>query len=477
MRAPTYSLTDFVRFCAHLRTESGRPLRVQPFQRRLLAPYFAGTRETVIVLPTGNGKTTLLGALAVYHMLRVPNAMVLIVAAAQEQAATLFRQASTLVRDSAYAELLDVKHGTYRIFHQAPSLRGRSSPSARRPGEIRVIASEVGRQEGAIPTLVLVDELHAHRDMQMYEMLRDKLWKRAGEAGCGRMITISTAGFSFSSPLFALRERVQALPTYRLEGVEHRASGPGFEWFEYALSPEDDRDDLRAVARVNPAPWITLKTLRARRASVTLSPGEWARSACNVWTAGEDPAILPQEWDRLRADIGQIRDGDEVVLVPSVGHIAALGMALERDGGIVAVRAEVLEPREGHSILADTEEAIAQACSRWAVRAVYHPLGPFIRSADLLAARGIPMVQAPQSPAALSAASATFDRLRRSGELIHDGDPTLRRHVLAAQIHTTEQGERYLISDRSRALVAVVMAAHYATAAPPTPTIVIPSFG
>src|SRR4030095_8456401 len=145
-----YSLADFAAFCRKLGTEAGKPLVLGKFQKDLLTPYFQGIRETVIVLPTGNGKTTLLAGLAVYHMLRVPNAQVLIVASATDQAATLFKQCRTLIYDSPYADLLDVKNGIYAIYHKG-------TPSTRKPGEIRVIASEVGRQEGAIPTLVLVD--------------------------------------------------------------------------------------------------------------------------------------------------------------------------------------------------------------------------------------------------------------------------------------------------------------------------------
>jgi hypothetical protein len=461
-----YSLADFARFCRGLRTEAGKPLVLQAFQRRLLAPYFRGTRETVIVLPTGNGKTTLLAALAVYHMLRVANAQVLIVASAADQAATLFKQCRILIQDSPYADLLDVKNGIRAIYHKG------DGPNQRRPGEIRVIASEVGKQEGAIPTLVLVDELHAHSDLAMYEMLRDKLWKRGSEPGCGRMIAISTAGFTFGSPLYKLREKVVEFPSYRRKGPLCLATGPGFSWHEYALDPDQDRENLSLVVKVNPAPWVTRKALGERRASPTMSPGEWARSACNVWTAGTEQPIKPEEWDRLRVDIGQVEDGEEVILVPSVGHNAAVAIVATRPDGRVAARIEVIDPDDDASMLVKTEERIIELTERYDVAGVYHPLGAFIRSADLLAARGIPMIEAPHSPVRLAAASGTFNRMLRSGLLMHDGDPVLRTHALAATVKTSESGERYEISDRARGLIALVMAVHAATAlGEPTPKI------
>ena len=467
----SYSLADFCRFASKLKTEAGKPLKVLGFQRKLLEPYFAGTRETVVVLPTGNGKTTILAALGLYHMLRVPNAQVLIVASAEEQAATLFKQMRTLAAESAYADLLDVKGGQHRIYHKG------DGPNRRPPGEIRVIASEVKRQEGAIPTLVLVDELHAHKNLQMYEMLRDKLWKRGTEPGCGRMIAISTAGFTFDSPLYLLKQLVEAMPTFRRDGAHNVARGPGFHWIEYALDPDEDREDLGLVAKVNPAPWVTKTALRERRMSPTMSVGEWARSACNVWTAGEEPAILPEQWDPLRAEIGGVEDGEQVVMAPSIGGNAAVAVATERREGQVAVRVFHVEPHPHRSTQALTEELIVGLCSRYCVLEVHAPEGGFLRSAEILEGRGVPIVQAHPSPSRLVAASGTFDRLLHERKLIHDGDARTRTQVLQAIKKVTETGERYLPGDGSRAIGAVVMAVHAATAYAPEPYVGSPSVG
>ena len=87
------------------------------------------------------------------------------------------------------------------------------------------------------------------------------------------------------------------------------------------------------------------------------------------------------------------------------------------------------------------------------------------------------MVEDPHSPARLTAATGTFDKLRRSGDIIHDGDRTLRNHVLAAQLKTSEQGERYMIDDRNRAQIAVMMAVHAASAIEDDLRMVLPSSG
>jgi hypothetical protein len=239
------------------------------------------------------------------------------------------------------------------------------------------------------------------------------------------------------------------------------------------LDPEDDPENISTVFKANPAPWITRTILRELHDSPSTSSGEWLRFACGIWTEGDEPAITPKDWDHLRADIGTIKDGDEVILAPSVGHEGAIGIAALRPEERVAVRAEIVMAREGRSILAETEDAIVALCDRYRVLEVRHPLGAFLRSSDLLKdrlkARRVLLVEDPHSPARLTAASGTFDRLLRSELLIHDGDPVLRTHVLASLRKVSETGERYVISERSRAQIAVMMAVHAVTAYEPDP--------
>jgi hypothetical protein len=57
-------------------------------------------------------------------------------------------------------------------------------------GFLRVVASDAPLAHGLTPSLVLVDELHAHRSGELYEAMRTSMLKRLGS----RMVTISTAG-------------------------------------------------------------------------------------------------------------------------------------------------------------------------------------------------------------------------------------------------------------------------------------------
>jgi phage terminase large subunit-like protein len=70
--------------------------------------------------------------------------------------------------------------------------------------------------------------------------------------------------------------------------------------------------------------------------------------------------------------------------------------------------------------------------------------------------------------------------LIREGRLVHDGDPTLRRHVLAGVAIETEQGWRVSKKKSKQkidALVALAMAADRAIHNEPADEVVVKVFG
>jgi hypothetical protein len=218
----------------------------------------------------------------------------------------------------------------------------------------------------------------------------------------------------------------------------------------------------------------TLAELARRRATPSMTTGRWLRFACGIWTPGEEPAILPGEWDVLRADIGQIIDGEDVILAPSVGGNAAVAVAAARPDDMVAVKVFHVEPQADRHIHALTEDLIVELCETYSVAEVRVPLGGFSRTAANLEDRGVPVAGDHPSPVKLVGATGSFDRLLRERKLIHDGDQTTRTQVLAAIKKTTETGERYLPGDTSRAIGALAIAAHAVTNYEPEPLVVLP---
>jgi len=441
-----YSLAGFERFCQLLNTEDGSVLEVEPFQRRVLRDHFAGAVEEVVILPKKNGKSTLFSALALYHLENWPESEVDIGASSRDQATILFNQAAAMVARSRLEDRFDVKGG-YR------HIRLRSGAT----GKMRVLAADAKTADGVIPTLALVDELHRHPSGELYGVLRDGLDGRDG-----RMVTMSTAGLSEESPLGLLREKAQKLPSFRRRGAYSTARSPdgSFVLHEWSLESGDNFEDLRLVKKANPASWQTVEKLRRRLESPSMTPGRWARFACGVWTGGEEPWLEAAKWDRLRIDIGRVEPGERVWVAILAGTNPAVVMAAPRADDAVAVAASIYE---GAVPLERLEAELLRLAESYDIAEVAFDRVGFQRSAELLEEQGLTMVEIPHSPERLSIVSMTLHRLIEAGKLGHDGDSALRGQVLAGQTKETERGWRLIISNETKALIAMAVAAHQAT--------------
>lgn len=450
LSAEATDLDSFEAFASELRIEDGTPFVLHPYQREMLADYFDGARETAVIIPKKNGKSTTVAALALYHLVVTPNAECIIVAAARDQAEVILRQARMFYHKSEPLQRLMV-------------IRQRSILSTLDEGRIRVLASDEDTADGVIPTLAIVDELHRHKSAELYGVLRDGLGPRGG-----RMVTISTAASALDSPLGQLRTHAHSLPGFTRQGKHNhvRSSDGVFAFHEWCLDAEDDVEDMAVVKQANPAPWQTEDELAKRRNSGLMTPWGWLRFACGIWTEGEEPWLEPAAWDDLARPGLEIPEGEQVWLGVDIGvrgDSTAIAMVAEQDETLLA-KATIMPPPVS---LEDVEDAIRNLAGRYQVQAIAFDPWSFRRSAEMLEAEGLPMIEVPQSPERMHIVSAELFRLIETGVLRHDGDPNLRAHVLAGVTKETERGWRLRKDPKSRrpidALIALAMACYVAT--------------
>ena len=418
-------LERFARFCAALPLEDGRPLELEPFQREILRDFFGGARELLVLLPKKNGKSTLLGALALWHVLRVPDAECVIAAASREQAGIILRQAAGFVRRS------EVLRGRLRVL-QRGIYRDESG------GRVRVLASDVDTADGVIPTLALVDELHRHKTPELFVLLRDGLGPRHGQ-----LVTISTAGSDENTPLGLMRRRMLGMPGRRRGAHRRHATADGsvvmHEWSVEAL-PGGDIDNLKHVKAANPASWHTLESLRARKESPATTKWHWARFAANVWMPGEaESAISPEEWAACRTqddppegckwavgvDLGWKWDCTAVVAVGQEPGAEELWVG----------ECRILEPPRDGTSLSDEEvlDAIRAVCGAHSTRVVViDPAANGHTVAQQLEREGFEVIEHPQSPMKMALASTRLYAAVADGRLRHRGHEVLTDHVLSA---------------------------------------------
>jgi phage terminase large subunit-like protein len=438
---PASELDLFGRFCGELSLEDGGPMTLEEFQHEMLADYFGGAVETLILISKKNGKSTLLAALALYHLISTPDAECVIAAASRDQATILYDQAAGFVRRSdRLRQRVDVKRG-YR------EMRCRNDS-----GRIRVLAADVDTADGVIPTLALVDELHRHRSADLYGVFRDGLGPRAG-----RMITISTAGSHEMSPLGQMRAAALSLPVIRRDTahVTAKTKDGMYVMHEWSLVKEDDLDDMRVVKRANPASWQTLDALHARHDSPSMLPWQWARFACGVWVSSEAWWIAGEDWQVLASD-ERLQDGDRITIGfdgSRVGDATALIACRMHDGLLqpLAVWAQPADPPPGWEVPAgEVDAALADTVERYkVVRGYFDP--PLWRSEIDAWARefGDKAIQRYEtSRARMMGAVERFRTDVMTQRLAHTGDTTLTEHVLNAQMREARGGGYWLTKDR-----------------------------
>jgi phage terminase large subunit-like protein len=172
------TVEHFRAYCALLVLDNGEPFLLEDWQQDFAADFFSGTKQSWLIVPEGNGKTTFLAALALYHADYTPDAAGVIAAAAREQAELMYVQARGFVdRTPGMSDRFRCFDGYRRI------------KSRRLRGVVQVKAADDRTGDGIIPTLCLIDELHRHRDLALLRTWIGKLRKRKGQ-----LVVISTAG-------------------------------------------------------------------------------------------------------------------------------------------------------------------------------------------------------------------------------------------------------------------------------------------
>jgi phage terminase large subunit-like protein len=446
---------DFADFCSELTLDNGRPFLLEPFERVMLADYFAGTRESLILIPKKNGKTTLIGALGIYHVVTTRDAECVIGAAAREQAGVMFRQIRGFIAKSPDLQtLVEATQRDVRSLHDE--------------GRIRIMSSDANTGDGVIPTLALVDELHRHKNGDLYGVFADGLGPRDG-----RIVTITTAGDDVDSTLGRMRAKAYELPTLERDGAYRYArSGSGaFAMHEWALEPDQDREDMGVVKTANPASWHTLEKLRERRDSPMTTPWQWARFACGVWLQGEDTAIGPVEWGACGTDDAP-PDGLEWRIGLDVGWkedtTALVGHAIDDDGVVWLAMPTVLVPPaergvalRKHAVLAAVRE-LADALGAREVVLDPENDGEVVAQ-DIEDDLDLEVVAHSQKPAPMAQAAERFYAAVREGKVRHPRDPVLTRQVLNAHRKATDDGRWRFVKENKQsrkhidALIAAAM--------------------
>jgi len=416
-----FTLAHFKRWASRLVLDNGKPWRLQRFQAEFVRDVFSGVPECWLVVPEGNGKSTLVAGLALYHAEHTKDAWVPVAASSRDQARIMYRQAKGFVNRSPSLKGFQCFDGYRRV-----DFRGMNS-------QIEVFSADDRTGDGVIPSLCIVDELHRHKSLDLYETWRGKLGKRGAQ-----IVAISTAGEP-GSDFELVRERIRQLGTdVRRSETFIRARSESVVLHEWAVPDDGDCEDMRLVARANPFSGVTAKTLRKNFESPTMTLQHWRRFKCNLPTRSDLAAVTEAEWAAARVDDG-IPRGEPVWLGIDLGWkvdpTATVPLWVRDPEFRLLGPAVILEPpRDGSQLDAHLVEDTLQSLNdRNPVERVVMDMTAGEQLAQWLEENlGCEVVERDQRNPSAAMDFARFMEALRMGWLRHTGDPGLTRHVMNA---------------------------------------------
>lgn len=446
---------------------AGEPLVLEPWQWMMMGEAMAHGpdgrpiwRRVAFILPRKNGKTTLMGAYALYVLLNHGGSPEIMLAArTDKQAGRLYESCEMMVRqDDMLTELVQMKPYKGEMFRRDGM------------GSLRKFSAESGALDGWNPSLVVADELHA------WETPTEKKTFGAMVSGFGarrspQFFTITTPGDPATRSDSILG---QLLDNAIDRGqVEQR---PGLQIARHTeartlvynyVSPTRDLADTASLKLANPASWITEQALKEMSEASDLTLSQKLRYHAGIWAADEDDFVSEVTWDAgcdPEACEEAFRKGSTVALGMDGSRTydtTACATAAALPDGRIAVRVHVLSCRkdaphhefcEGSKIdFSSFENHIKGQFENHYVSSGGYDPRYLQRSAELLEDElGVDQL-APVEPQStlMRDALATFYRLVSEGLIVHDGDPVLKAHVTAAKADQDERG--WVVRKRTQA--------------------------
>jgi phage terminase large subunit-like protein len=431
---------------------AGTPLHFEQWQRDVLDELYLVTadnrrvyREALIGIPRKNGKSTMCAAIALHGLIATgeQGPEVYVAAGAKDQARIVFQQAKEFVQASP--RLLDWLQPLQSV------IRCKANN-----GIFRVLSSDAPLQHGLNPSLVVMDELHAHPKRELYYALTTGSLARLDPL----IVSITTAGFDRETVCWDVFDRGEQM---KAEGGLELMRKEGFLHHWIAAPAQAKMDDRDVWQKANPATWVTNEVLDAQFRA--LPENVFRRLHLNQWTEAEDAWIRPDEFD---ACAGRPR------LDPDKPQFWGLDIGITRDatalvrcqwrGDKLHVKHHIIVPVEDHPVeTIDTRARVLELASKnEGLKELAFDPYQFTESAEILSERGLPMVQYDQNPSTMGPASERLYELFRDGRIVHDANHVFRDQVLSAVAAPTERGWR--ISKRKSkaridACVALAMAA------------------
>ncbi len=294
---------EFVQTLKHTGDFFGKPFILMPWQTEVLSSVYGNVDENgkriyktaYLEVPKKNGKSELVAALAIYHLVcDPPGGQICCAAAERKQATLVYNAAKDMIEQSkVLTKILKVRDSTKEILN------------IKRHSSLSVLSSEAYSKHGLNPSVVIIDELHAHKKRDLY----DTLTFGTGAAREEQLIwIITTAGDDpdHKSVAWEVHETARKI-------LEGEAVDPSFYAKIYSAPDDCDIYDEKNWHLANPSLGVTIsidsvraEALKAQNSEANEKLFRWLR--LNQWVQVKDIGWLPQSlWD---ATVGEWNKAD-----------------------------------------------------------------------------------------------------------------------------------------------------------------------
>lgn len=229
-------------FCKQAEGEIGKPIKLELFQKAYIQALFGfiyrdtGLRrfnETMFLVGRKNGKTTMLSAIALYMMIAdgEGSAECYSVATKKDQASKAFKSACAMRAQSPEIRAIINKRRT--------DMYMTSTFSSFEP-----LSSDSDTLDGLNSHLVIIDELHAIKDRNLYDVMKQSTSSRRQPL----VVMITTAGY--------VRECIfDEIYDYANNVLNGTVKNDSFLPVLYELDKTEEWKDIKCWAKANPRNW------------------------------------------------------------------------------------------------------------------------------------------------------------------------------------------------------------------------------
>lgn len=432
----------------------GELIRLEPWQCFIVVNVFGwlhdrGPREgkrrfrrCYIEVPRGNAKSTLSSGIGLYCLAAdgEVGAEVYSAATTRDQARIVFRDAQQMGRKTPeLMSTLGVEIGAHNI---------NVVDSA---SKFEALSAEADTLDGKNIHLAIVDELHAHRTREVYDVIETGTGKRDQSL----LWAITTAGSNRAGICYEVR-------TYLTKILQRIAEDEHVFGIIYSIDDGDDWTAESSWIKANPNWGVSVQSdvvrqLAAKALQMSAAQNNFKTKHCNVWCNADVSWMDMRAWERCRDATLKISDFEgkscwigldlasksdiaaKVYIFPEDRddgrHFTIFGRyylpefavsegrnsqysGWEIDGLLITTPGDVLD----FSVI---EEDLVDDSRRFAVQGIAYDPWQALDLAQRLIAQGAPMIELRNTVQNFSAPMKDIDALVRLGRLHHDGDPPM----------------------------------------------------